>query len=83
MNKIRDTELCYMNGDRMLEGDMVELEYMRMGGGVVPDKTKGVITYKNASFYIVGDACDITIASVLENNAQVPHKYPMSINKIK
>ena len=81
MKTIKDTELCYMNGDKMLEGDKVELEYMRKGGGVMPDKKEGVIVYKNAAFYIVGDDFETIIASVLENNAQMPHKYPMNIIK--
>lgn len=89
MKTIKDTELKYINGDKMLEGDKVELEYMRMGGGVLPEKIKGVITYKNAAFYIESDilvngkpASEITIATILENNAQVPNKYPITINKI-
>ena len=82
MKTIKDTELNYLNGDKILEGDNVELEYMRKGGGVMPDKVKGVITYKNAAFYIVGEDWEKTIASILENNAQVSDKHPMNISKI-
>ena len=77
---IKDTELKYVNGDKILEGDNVEFEYMSTG--VMPDKLKGVITYKNAAFYIVGEDWEKTISSILENNAQVPNKYPMYITKL-
>jgi len=79
MKTIKDTELKYINGDKILEGDNVEFEYM--GQGAMPDKLKGVITYKNGAFYIVGEDWEKTIASILENNAQIPHKYPMNIIK--
>ena len=82
MKIIKDTELNYSNGDRILEGDNVELEYMRQGGGAMPDKVKGIIAYKNAAFYIVGEDWEKTLSSILENNAQAPHKYPMFITKI-
>jgi hypothetical protein len=86
MKTVKDTELKYLNGDRMLEGDNVEYEYMRKGGGVMPDKLKGTIVYKNAAFYIVSNnpenPWEKTIASILENNAQVADKYPMNIIKI-
>ena len=82
MKTIKDTELKYLNGDKILEGDNVVFEYMAQGGGAMPDKVKGVIAYKNAAFYIVGEDFEITIASILENNAEVPHKHPMNIFKI-
>lgn len=89
MKTIKDTELTYLNGDKILEGDNVELEYMRKGGGVMPDKLEGTIVYKNAAFYIESNiqvngkpSWDKTIASILENNAQVPDKYPMNIIKL-
>lgn len=89
MKTIKDTELKYANGDKILEGDNVELEYMRTGGGAMPDKVKGVITYKNAAFYIESEmkvngkpAIEVTIASILENNVKVPDKYPMYITKL-
>jgi hypothetical protein len=81
MKTIKDTELKYINGEPILEGDNVELEYMRIGGGVMPDKVEGVIEYKNGAFYIVGKDFEKTIASILENNDQVPYKYPMNIIK--
>jgi hypothetical protein len=86
MKTIKDTELKYLNGDKILEGDNVEYSYMRKGGGVLPDKLKGTIVYKNAAFYIESDillngnpAWEKTIASILENNAQIPDKFPMDI----
>ncbi len=89
MKTIKDTELKYVNGDKMLEGDNVVFEYMRKGGGVMPEKLEGVITYKNAAFYIESNilvnnkpAWEKTIASILENNAQIPDKFPMDIRKI-
>ncbi len=82
MKIIKDTELQYINGDKILEGDNVELEYMSNGGGALPDKIKGVIKYKNGAFYIVEGAFEITISSILENNAKVPYKYPMNITKL-
>lgn len=87
MKTVKDTGLKYINGDRMLEGDNVEFEWY--GFGVMPEKTKCVITYKNAAFYLESEltlngkpALEKTIASVLENNAQVPNRLPMNIIKI-
>jgi hypothetical protein len=86
MKTIRDTELKYVNGDRMLEGDIVEFEWYEFRA--VPEKIKCVITYKNGAFYLDSEllvngkpALSVTIASVLENNAQVPRKNPMIITK--
>jgi len=87
METIRDTGIKYVNGDRMLEGDKVVFEFYEFGA--IPEKVECKIVYKNAAFYLVSDlivnnkpALEKTIASVLENNAQVPRKYPMSIIKI-
>ncbi len=87
METIKDTGIKYVNGDRMLEGDKVMFEYYEFGA--TPEKVECKIVYKNTAFYLVSDlivndkpALEITIASVLENNAQVPHKHPMNIIKI-
>jgi len=82
MRKLKDTELQYINGDKILEGDRVEFEYYRQGVGVMPNKLEGVITYKNAGFYIVGEGWEKSISSILENNSQIPYKHPMNIIKI-
>ena len=88
MKEIKDTELNYINGEKILEGDKVELEYMATGA--LYEKVKGEIVYKNAAFYFISDDKDIftgknfemMIASILENNAKVPHKYPINITKL-
>lgn len=87
MREIKDTELKYVNGDRMLEGDIVDFEWYQFGA--VPEKERCVITYKNAAFYVESPILingkpmiEKTISSIIENNAEVPHKYPMNIIKI-
>lgn len=87
MKTIKDTELNYVNGGRMLEGDIVDFEYY--GTKAVPEKVRCTITYKNAAFYVESELIvngkpylEKTIASILENNAQVPKKYPMNIIKV-
>ena len=87
MKEIKDTGIRYINGDKILKGDIVEFEWYQLGA--VPEKIKCVITYKNTAFYIESELfvngkpiLEKTIASILENNAQVPHKYPMNIIKI-
>lgn len=86
MKIIKDTELKYLNGDKMLEGDDVIFTYYLFGA--MPEKIECKIKYKNAAFYLVSNltinnepAIEKTIASILENNAQVPHKHPMDIIK--
>ena len=68
MKTIKDTELNYGNGEKMLEGDNVILEYYRNGGGPYPDKLAGVITYKNGAFYIVGCLWEVALCTIIENN---------------
>lgn len=80
MKTIKDTELNYVDGNRILEGDKVELEYSRKGGNL-SEKIQCVIEYKNGSFYAVGKDFEITLSDILENNAQVPHKYPINLLK--
>ncbi len=87
MKEIKDTGLKYVDGDRMLEGDSVEFSWYEFK--VVPEKIEGVITYKNAAFYFESNlkingkpAVERTIASILENNAQIPDKHPMYIKKV-
>ena len=86
MKTIKDTGLKYENGDRMLEGDIVEFEFYEFRA--IPEKVRCVITYKNAAFYVESElrmndkpVVEKTIASILENNAQVPGKHPMNIIK--
>lgn len=88
MKTIKDTELKYINGDKILEGDNVLFEYYQFRA--VPEKVEGKIKYKNGAFYIVSNllvnnepAFEITLASVLENNSQVPYKHPMNITKLQ
>ena len=87
METIKDTGLKYVNGDKILEGDNVIFEYYQFGA--TPEKIESKIEYKNGAFYVVSDlivngkpAIETTIASILENNEQVPHKHPMNITKI-
>jgi hypothetical protein len=86
MREIKDTGITYVNGDRILEGDIVDFEFYQFRA--IPEKVRCVVTYKNAAFYLESElsinckpAIDKTIASILENNAQVPNKHPMYINK--
>lgn len=83
----KKTELRYVNGDKIIEGDKVVFEWYQVGA--MSEKAKCIITYKNAAFYIESElllngkpVLKKTIASILENNAQIPyipHKYPMYI----
>jgi len=87
METIKDTGIKYVNGDKILEGDNVMFEYYEFRA--VPEQVECKVEYKNAAFYLVSNlivndkpTLEVTIASILENNAQVPHKHPMNITKI-
>jgi hypothetical protein len=87
MKEIKDTGLKYVDGNSILEGDDVIFEYYEFGA--MPEKIECKIEYKNAAFYVVSNliinnkpAIEKTIASILENNAQIPSKHPMNITKI-
>ena len=87
METIKDTGVKYINGDKILEGDNVMFEYYEFRA--VPEQVECKVEYKNAAFYLVSNlimndkpALEVTLASVLENNAQVPNKHPMNIIKI-
>ena len=86
MKNIKDTELKYTTGERILEGDNVIFEYYQFG--TMPEKIECSVEYKNGAFYLVSKllvndkpALEVTIAHILENNAQVPRKHPMNIIK--
>lgn len=87
MKTIKDTELQYVNGDKIIEGDKVEFGWYEFKA--IPEKIKGVVTYKNGAFYFESNSLindkpvvEKTIASILENNAQVPYKHPMTLLKL-
>ena len=63
-------------------GDDVIFEWYEFG--VMPEKIECKIVYINAAFYVASNllinekpAVEKTIASILENNAQVPKKHPI------
>lgn len=90
MREIKDTGMKYTTGEKIFEGDDVIFEFSRSGGGAMSDKVECNVVYKNFAFYLVSKltmdgkpALEVTIASIIENNAQIPHKHPMYINKVE
>ncbi len=65
------TGMCDKNGKEIFEGDVVEVEYSRMGGGI-PEKVRGIceIRLGNTMFG------QLYSSTLLENNITT-HKYPM------
>lgn len=80
MREIKSTEVPDTKGRIINEGDMVELQYMRKGGGAMPDKLVARCEYRDGGFWIG----EFPFVDFFRNNAEVQsgHKYPMYMTVI-
>ncbi len=72
------TGLLDRNEKKIFDGDIVEIEYSRNGGGSVPDKFVTLCEKKLGGIYFGF----MSLSYIIENNDKIGYKYPIHIKII-